>query len=157
MRGCVWSGHVKKSILRNNRLDLVDQQMKKRIYTASSEGVCGMFAEYPALVCVSVTDVVADDWGLECTITDLSLPGMHKLRRSPCRIGAVWECLDCSGGFWYARYVAWRVFFDPQFIKDCLTRAKEKADEGEVIGWNEYRKIFIEYYERPSSPQSGGR
>jgi hypothetical protein len=129
-------------------MNSVDEQMKKRFVAASFEGVRAIFVERPDLVYVNVTDVIADDWGVKCTITDLSAPGMHKLRRSPCPIASSWEVLDFSDGVWHARYIPWRVFFDPHVINQFLAQAKEKAEAGEVIGWDDGHKISTEYYHR---------
>jgi hypothetical protein len=131
-------------------MNSVDEQMKKRFVAASFEGEPAIFIERPSLVYVNVTNVIADDWGVKCTITDLSFPGMHKLLRNPCPIASAWEVLDFSGGVWHARYIPWRVFFDPQVIKDFLARAKEKAEAGEVIGWDDGHKICTGYYKRIS-------
>jgi hypothetical protein len=131
-------------------MNSIDEQMKKRFVATSFEGVPAIFVERPALVYVNVTDVIADDWGVKCTITDLSLPGMHKLPRSPCPIASAWEALDCSYGVWHARYIPWRVFFDPQVIQEYLACAKEKAEAGEVIGWDDGHKISTESYTRLS-------
>jgi hypothetical protein len=129
-------------------MNSIDEQMKKRFVAASFEGARAIFVERPVLVYVNVAEVIADDWGVKCTITDLSLPGMHKLQRSPCPISAAWVVLDSSDGVWHARYIPWRVFFDPQVIKECLARAEEQAEAGEVIGWDDGHKIFTGYYTR---------
>ena len=126
------------------------EQMKNRFVTASFEGVPAIFVERPVIVYVNVSNVISDDWGVKCTITDSCLPGMPRLQRSSCQIAAAWEVLDCSDGDWRARYVPWQMFFDPQVIKECLARADERAKAGKVFEWDDRQKIFAEYYARVS-------
>jgi hypothetical protein len=128
----------------------IDELTKKRFVPASFEGMPAIFVERPVIVHVKVSDVISEDWGVKCAITDLGSPGMHMLQRSPCPIAASWQVFSYSAGNWQAQYVPWSVFFDPQVIGECLACANEKRQAGGIIKYEDGQKIFMEHYRRVS-------
>jgi hypothetical protein len=100
------------------------------------EGKSAIMKEQRHVNYVRVSNIVADDWGVRAHNTLIPTPGMLGLgegNRETSEISAAWLVFSFRAKDWYAMYVAWKIYFDPDLIEKVVALAAEAAKEGTII------------------------
>jgi hypothetical protein len=132
------------------------------------EGAIAIFKEHPDIICVRVSNIVADDWGVRILITCVPTPGMKRLGKDDkdsCNIAAAWDVFSFNEVDWHARYCPWDLIFDSQLIEDVNLLADHAAKQGKLLTledaflavWKyrnpeEARRIGLELLPNPLTP-----
>jgi hypothetical protein len=120
---------------------------------SSFEGAEVIRLEKPRIFRTLVSQISWDEWGMKATLVDSLMPGMHRLRHSPCEISAALEIFAFSAGEWQATYVPWRVFFDPMLVRSCIELGGQASQKGSTLACNDpnVMKLIFEHYRRTNS------
>ena len=115
-------------------------ELRKREWFAQiapkCEGAIAIFMEPPDIICVRVSNIVVDDWGVRTLITCVPTPGMKRLGKDDkdsCNIGAAWEVFSFNEVDWHARYCPWDLIFNSQLIEDVNLLADHAAKQGKLL------------------------
>jgi|SRR5271163_2336071 len=106
--------------------------------TESREGALAIFMERPTTACVVVNNISADDWGVNVDITCVPSPGMRRLgegKMETCHLSSAWQAFSFSDWEWSARYVAWKLLFDPKLIARMRELGIEAAAHAKEIDY----------------------
>jgi len=111
----------------------------------SFEGAEAIHVENPMIFHVRMSHISCDTWGVKATAVDLLTHGMHRPCQSPFEISASWGIFSFSADCWQARYVPWRVFFDPGVVRSCIELGEQASQKGSTIAWHDAIKVFADY------------
>lgn len=104
---------------------------------SSFEGKPAIMRERPDVNRVLVSNVVANAERVQAHITVVPTPGMRsglgRGNKDSNDIWAAWEIFSFSADEWSARYVSWKIYFDPALIQKVVAIAAEAAERGEII------------------------
>ena len=118
----------------------------------SVEGAEAIYTETPGIFHVRISHVSYNAWGVKATGVDLLTQGMHRLLKNPFEIGACWGIFSFSTDYWHARYVPWRLFFDPEVVRLCIELGARANQKGSTIHWHDAKEVFSDYYRKNVSP-----
>jgi hypothetical protein len=104
-----------------------------------------IYLEKPVICHVVVSRIACDDWGVKTTIVDSVMPGMPRLGQRSTEIAAAWEVFSFSAGCWQARYIPWRLFFDPTVVRACIELGAKANQRGSTIDCNDVIEVTLEY------------
>ena len=106
------------------------------------EAANAIYVEPDFIAYVHVSDVRADDWGINALITVLPTPGMRDEGEPSYEIGAAWDTFSNYYDHWHARYVNWSVYFGAEEVKAGLDVAALAADRGLRVELREMRSAL---------------
>jgi hypothetical protein len=105
-------------------------------------GARAIYVEPRTIEYVRVSDVQADDWGVQAFITVLPTPGMSDQGVSSFKICAAWDVFSNAYDHWHAIYVNWSVYFGAEEVKVGLELAARAAAQGSRVNLREMRSAL---------------
>ena len=128
--------------------DWIDQTRKRFPEMAKlREGSLAILMEYPSTWLVRVSDISSDDWGVKFNITFVPTPGLSPPRNTNTpsgKLSAAWEIFTLSADVWSARYLAWRLHFDPESVERVCMVAGQMAEQGNQLDYRGVGKCLVE-------------
>ena len=92
------------------------------------EGANTIYVEPDFIAYVRVSNVRADDWGINALITVLPTPGMRDEGEPSYEIGAAWNIFSNYDDRWHASFVDWSIYFGAEEVKAGLDMTALAAD-----------------------------
>ena len=92
------------------------------------EGANTIYVEPDFIAYVRVSNVRADDWGINALITVLPTPGMRDEGEPSYEIGAAWNIFSNYDDRWHASFADWSIYFGAEEVKAGLDMTALAAD-----------------------------